>query len=159
MDMNDGSDSSVSSPTILSSKCSTQAGQFLGSRHDFVPKEICQRLCRLHDQVPPMPAKQVEELLKEEFKVTGLHELFEWIDLETPLGSASIAQVHKARLRQPPTPPQRSLINRIVRSPIRLVSAIAGEHDAVHLLVGITWSIVLCYLHCCKTLRQWKHVT
>jgi hypothetical protein len=39
-----------------------QAGQFIGARADFVPDQICRKLCLLQDQVPPMSparAKQV----------------------------------------------------------------------------------------------------
>lgn len=40
-----------------------QAGQFIGARADFVPDQICRKLCLLQDQVPPMSparAKQVD---------------------------------------------------------------------------------------------------
>lgn len=47
-----------------------------------------------------MPAERAAEVLRAELGVPDLSELFEWIDLETPLGSASISQVHKARLRR-----------------------------------------------------------
>jgi hypothetical protein len=39
-----------------------QAGQFIGARADFVPDQICRKLCLLQDKVPPMSparAKQV----------------------------------------------------------------------------------------------------
>lgn len=75
--------------------------QFFGARGDLVPAPICARLCRLHDQVPPMPASQVRSILQRELGVTKLQDVFEWIDLEQPLGSASLAQVHKAKLVQP----------------------------------------------------------
>jgi hypothetical protein len=46
-----------------------------------------------HHQVPPMTADRTAEVLKRELGVDDLGELFEWIDLESPLGSASISQV------------------------------------------------------------------
>eukprot|EP00887_Chlorella_sp_A99_P006757 scaffold3.g6757.t1 len=78
-----------------------KAGQFLGARSDFVPEQICRRLSRLHDQVPPMSAAQARRIIEAELGGAPLELLFEWIDLETPLGSASISQVHKGKLRCP----------------------------------------------------------
>ncbi|GIL83202.1 hypothetical protein Vretifemale_12058 [Volvox reticuliferus] len=77
-----------------------KAGQFIGSRSDFVPEQICRKLALLCDKVPPMSADTTRAALQQELGVSDLSELFEWIDLETPLGSASISQVHKARLRR-----------------------------------------------------------
>ncbi|PRW59732.1 putative aarF domain-containing kinase 1 [Chlorella sorokiniana] len=77
-----------------------KTGQFIGARGDFVPEQICRKLSLLHDQVPPMPAEQAREVIERELGVP-LAAVFEWIDLETPLGSASISQVHKAKLRCP----------------------------------------------------------
>ncbi len=44
-------------------------------------------------QVPPMPAEQVLSLLQAELQGRPLEDIFDWINLQTPLGSASIAQV------------------------------------------------------------------
>uniref|UniRef100_A0A7S1WZN2 LysM domain-containing protein n=1 Tax=Tetraselmis chuii TaxID=63592 RepID=A0A7S1WZN2_9CHLO len=75
--------------------------QFIGARGDFVPEPICRKLSRLHDEVPPMPPQQVKKIILKELGVSNIHDVFEWIDLEKPLGSASLAQVHKARLVRP----------------------------------------------------------
>lgn len=40
-----------------------------------------------------MTPDRTAEVLKRELGVSDLSELFEWIDLEEPLGSASISQV------------------------------------------------------------------
>jgi predicted unusual protein kinase regulating ubiquinone biosynthesis (AarF/ABC1/UbiB family) len=40
-----------------------------------------------------MPAQQARSVIEEELGGVPLEEVFEWIDLEQPLGSASIAQV------------------------------------------------------------------
>jgi predicted unusual protein kinase regulating ubiquinone biosynthesis (AarF/ABC1/UbiB family) len=79
-----------------------QAGQFIGARGDFVPEQICRKLSLLHDRVPPMPAAQAAAVIRRELGGVPLDQVFEWIDLDTPLGSASIAQVHKAKLRELP---------------------------------------------------------
>jgi predicted unusual protein kinase regulating ubiquinone biosynthesis (AarF/ABC1/UbiB family) len=70
-----------------------QAGQFIGARADFIPEQICERLCLLQDRVPPMPPAQAARLIARELGVSDLSEVFQWIDLEEPLGSASISQV------------------------------------------------------------------
>jgi len=87
-----------------------KAGQFLGARGDFVPEQICRKLSLLHDQVPPMPAAQVRAVIEEELGNVPMDQIFEWIDLENPLGSASISQVHKAKLRPLPGQQNSSLL-------------------------------------------------
>jgi ubiquinone biosynthesis protein len=71
-------------------------GQILSTRGDLLPPEFIEALSRLQDQVPPFPfagvRAQIEEALGRKPE-----ELFASID-ETPLASASMAQVHTARL-------------------------------------------------------------
>ncbi len=72
-------------------------GQIISTRTDIVPEKVIVELKKLQDDVPPMSFEDVEEVLAETFG--GLEaELFADID-ETPLASASIGQVHKARVR------------------------------------------------------------
>jgi hypothetical protein len=70
-----------------------QAGQMIGARSDFVPEGICAQLRKLQDKVPPMSPSETQEILKRQLNVSSLLDVFEWIELENPLGSASIAQV------------------------------------------------------------------
>ena len=44
-------------------------------------------------QVPPMSPQRVREVLQGELGGTPIEDVFEWLDLDKPLGSASIAQV------------------------------------------------------------------
>lgn len=74
----------------------SQVFQFIGARGDFVPEPICRKLSRLHDEVPPMPPHQVQDILQKELGVQQIRDVFEWIDLEKPLGSASLSQVQSA---------------------------------------------------------------
>lgn len=71
-------------------------GQVLASRPDLIPEEYTVEFEKLHDRVQPLAFSVVEEVLKEEFGA-DLSRRFASIEPE-PLGSASIAQVHKARL-------------------------------------------------------------
>lgn len=79
-----------------------KGGQFLGARSDFIPVQICKKLSLLQDRVPPMSKEQARAAIEAELG-TSLDTVFEWIDLDRPLGSASISQVHKAKLRLPQT--------------------------------------------------------
>lgn len=49
-------------------------------------------------QVPPMSPEATKSILVKELGIRDLSEVFEWIDLEQPLGSASIAQVGSLEL-------------------------------------------------------------
>jgi aarF domain-containing kinase len=72
-------------------------GQFLGARSDVLPGEYVDVLSRLHDQVPAEPFSEVQKLIERELgqPLEGVYTEFE----ETPVASASLAQVHKARLK------------------------------------------------------------
>ena len=71
-------------------------GQMVSSHTDVFPAEYCEALSSLRNETMPLPFEDIEQILKEAFG-DGFEEIFESIDPET-LGSASIAQVHHARL-------------------------------------------------------------
>src|SRR5580658_3662206 len=71
-------------------------GQLLSTRTHLLPRAFTLELANLHDRVPPVPFEQVQAILVEELK-RPLAELFISIE-ETPIGSASIAQVYRAVL-------------------------------------------------------------
>lgn len=73
-----------------------KAGQILSMRSEILPEPFCKELEKLRTDVEPMTYTTVLEVLEHEYK-KPVTELFEVID-EKPLGSASIAQVHRARL-------------------------------------------------------------
>lgn len=72
-------------------------GQLLATRPDLVPSSWVTEFEKLHATVQPLSFEVIEQVLKEEFG-DSLHEHFESFDPK-PLGSASIAQVHRAKLR------------------------------------------------------------
>jgi predicted unusual protein kinase regulating ubiquinone biosynthesis (AarF/ABC1/UbiB family) len=71
-------------------------GQFLSTRADILPPEITGELAGLQDEVPPVPVREVVAQIAADFG-QPVEELFAWFSTEA-IGSASLAQVHKARL-------------------------------------------------------------
>ncbi len=71
-------------------------GQMLSTRRDLVPLDIADELARLQDRVPPFPSIQAVAMLEMAYK-RPLAEVFAEFDA-TPVASASVAQVHFARL-------------------------------------------------------------
>lgn len=74
-----------------------KAGQFAALRHDVLPVSATTALASLRDRVPPLAFARVRAVLESELG-SPLTELFEAFEPE-PLGAASVAQVHRARLR------------------------------------------------------------
>lgn len=71
-------------------------GQFLSTRVDILPPEITDELAGLQDEVPPERFSDIERQIAEDFG-RPVAEVFAWIGPE-PVGAASLAQVHPARL-------------------------------------------------------------
>ena len=72
-------------------------GQFIASTPSLFPREYVEEFQGCLDQTPSLPFSYVREVLDEEFAGRNLNEIFASIE-EQPLASASIAQVHAARL-------------------------------------------------------------
>ncbi len=83
-------------------------GQMLSTRRDLLPDEIALELQRLQDQVPPFPGGEAR-LIVEKALGKPVGELFAQFEAE-PLASASVAQVHVARLHN-----GRDVVVKVVR--------------------------------------------
>ena len=73
-----------------------KAGQVLSTRRDLIPADIADELSLLQDQVEPFPGSEARAIVERELK-SPIGLLYGHFD-ETPLASASIAQVHAATL-------------------------------------------------------------
>ncbi|MBW8048829.1 MAG: AarF/ABC1/UbiB kinase family protein [Cytophagales bacterium] len=71
--------------------------QILSNRPDMLPEPLIREFEKLQDKVPPFAFSEVKAIIEKE---TGknINDLFERFD-EKPLGSASIGQVHRAKLK------------------------------------------------------------
>jgi ubiquinone biosynthesis protein len=109
-------------------------GQILSTRPDIFPPQFVVELSKLQDQVPPTPWERVHALLEEEYGAEP-EKVFAEID-PIPLGSASLAQVHAARL-----PDGNQVVLKIQRPSIR--HTIDADLDILNDLAGLaqrtTW--------------------
>lgn len=72
-------------------------GQIMSMRSDILPESYCNELQELRAQVSPVEFRVVKKMMENEWG-RPISKLFEQMD-ETPLGSASIAQVYRATLK------------------------------------------------------------
>lgn len=71
-------------------------GQLLSLRPDLVPTEYCLEFSKLQDRVPSFPYAEVKAIVEKELNMP-LHKVFSYFE-KVPIGSASIGQVHAAKL-------------------------------------------------------------
>lgn len=103
-------------------------GQFLSIRVDVLPPEVTRELAGLQDRVPPEDFSHIRRQLRESFE-EPLEEIFEEIQ-EEPLGAASLAQVHRARLAG-----GEKVVVKVLRPGIRTLV----ETDLAAVDLGLSW--------------------
>jgi ubiquinone biosynthesis protein len=75
-------------------------GQGLSTRPDLIPEDIAVELAKLQDQVPPFPGEEARAIVERSLG-RKIEEVFTDFD-PVPMASASVAQVHAARLKAVP---------------------------------------------------------
>jgi ubiquinone biosynthesis protein len=103
-----------------------KVGQLISIMTNFLPPEFRAELEGLQDQVPPRPYEDIERRFREEFGGRSPDELFQSFD-RRPIASASIGQVHLARLeggQRVAVKVQYPDIEEIVRSDLRTLRRI-----------------------------------
>ncbi|MER2526571.1 MAG: ubiquinone biosynthesis regulatory protein kinase UbiB [Candidatus Competibacter denitrificans] len=102
-------------------------GQMLSTRRDLMPDDIALELAKLQDRVPPFPGEQARAIVEKAYG-QPLETMFAEFSTE-PLASASIAQVHVARLlngREVVVKVLRPAIEKVIRRDIELLYIVAS---------------------------------
>lgn len=102
-------------------------GQILSTRRDLLPPDFADELAKLQDAVPPFPGSQARIQIERAFGCP-IEDRLDGFD-ETPMASASVAQVHAACLkdgREVVVKVLRPGIERIIRRDVGLLQVIAG---------------------------------
>ncbi len=100
-------------------------GQMLSTRRDLMPTDLADELASLQDRVPPFSSSLAVSILESSFK-QPLLDIFKSFD-ETPIASASVAQVHFAVLHD-----DREVAVKILRPGIKKII----EHDIALLKIA-----------------------
>ncbi len=108
-----------------------KAAQIGGARADVLPRVFIDELSRFHDDVPPRPFEQLRPIVERDLG-RSLSDVFADVDAQA-IGAASLAQVHRARLRDGEEVvlkiqyPEARRIIPIDLKMVRLVGAIASR--------------------------------
>jgi ubiquinone biosynthesis protein len=101
--------------------------QIASNRPDILPEELIHELTKFQDQVLPVPKIKIYRILTKEFD-GPLNNYFEHIDYN-PIASASIAQVHRARIiggKEVVLKVQRPDISANIESDIAILKSLAN---------------------------------
>ena len=103
-------------------------GQIISTRRDLLPEDIADEFASLQDRVPPFPGEAAAGIVRDAIG-RPVEEIFSEFTRE-PLASASIAQVHAARLKD-----GREVVVKVVRPGIRKV--IQRDVSLLHLVADL----------------------
>jgi ubiquinone biosynthesis protein len=103
-------------------------GQVLSTRRDLLPLDIADELAKLQDRVPPFPGAEARAMVEKSLG-KPVTELFSEFD-ERPLASASIAQVHAAKLKD-----GREVVVKVLRPGVE--SRVRADLDVLYLIAGL----------------------
>lgn len=103
-------------------------GQFLSIRVDVLPAEVTRELAGLQDEIPPESPPAILAQIEADFGCS-VTDLFDWFSPE-PLGAASLAQVHQARLTS-----GEEVVVKVLRPNINILV----ETDLAAIALAIRW--------------------
>ncbi|MEM7193958.1 MAG: ubiquinone biosynthesis regulatory protein kinase UbiB [Pseudomonadota bacterium] len=103
-------------------------GQMLSTRPDLLAPDIFQALIKLQDEVPPFPGTQAKEIIEQSLGAT-IDSVFEHFEVEST-ASASVAQVHYARLRD-----GKNVVVKVLRPGVEEI--IDRDLDLLHTLAAL----------------------
>jgi ubiquinone biosynthesis protein len=112
-------------------------GQLLSTRRDLIPLDIADELAELQDQVEPFPGGDARRMVENALGME-ISEVFESFDAQ-PMASASVAQVHPARLvdgADVVVKVVRPDIEQVIGEDISLLSSLAGWLDNQMEIIG-----------------------
>ncbi len=101
-------------------------GQILSTRLDLLPPDIAEELVKLQDRVPPFPGDEAQRVIEQALG-QPVDEIFAEFE-QNPLASASIAQVHAARLKSGEEVVVKVLrpgIEKVIKQDVRLLYTLA----------------------------------
>ncbi|NYB51971.1 MAG: AarF/ABC1/UbiB kinase family protein [Methanobacteriaceae archaeon] len=105
-------------------------GQVLSTRPDLVGKDIADELTKLQDKLPPVSFESIRSVVEADLDLP-LEEIFIDFD-EEPIASASIAQVHRARLpdgRDVAVKVKKQGITKLIEQDIAIMRYLANQAD------------------------------
>jgi len=104
-------------------------GQLLSLRPDLVPYPLILELRKLQDEVPPVPFAEIKEVVEKNLR-RPVESVFSRFD-EEPIAAASLAQVHKAVLKEEnrlvAVKVRRPKIRRVIEMDLYIMEVIAQQ--------------------------------
>ena len=94
----DGNETRLSAALTSLGPSYIKLGQFLATRDDIIGRELARDLSTLQDRLPPFSQGEAREAVEEALGAP-IDQLY--AEFGPPVAAASIAQVHKARVREP----------------------------------------------------------
>src|SRR5438270_1898489 len=122
--------------------CFIKLGQLLSTRPDLLPADYIHALSRLQDTIQPVPAERIMQIVQAELHAP-VSELFQCFDAQ-PLATASMAQVHRAVLRdgsEVAVKVQRPGVRQRIEIDLEVLREIA-QFAARHTSVGARYGLV-----------------